>query len=385
MRKVIQIFIFFIFSCLNAQTAFHNIGNVQIHDNAEIGFHTNLINDGNFDQNLGFTGFYKRDGFLEVSGTKKVIFNDLEFDVEENLYLNNSVVVKNTVSFISGNIVTHRDVIDSSLEFLNYYVHSGEGDYTYVDGYVTSTSKDEFVFPVGDAGMLRPMILSKQEIVKTFMGAYFNENPNNPSTFNTSFDTSIKQNFLHKISDIEFWDLRGEDETEITLIWNNNSDIKTITDNLKSLRVVGWDKTSNKWVDLGGKNIKGDFDNGFVQSSKFIPDNYEIITIGSDFNFVLGTETFNSHNYAFSPNGDGINELFVIEGIELRPNNTLKIINRWGAQVYNKRNYNNTWDGKSQNKTTLTKNKGLPVGVYFYFLTLHDENVTHTGYVYIMR
>jgi len=385
MRKFLKLFFLLIYSCLNAQTAFHNIGNIQLHENAQLGFHTNLINDGNFDQNLGFTGFYKKRGFLEVSGTKNVIFNDIEFDVEENLYLNNSVGIKNTALFISGNVVTHRDVVDSTLEFLYYYVHSGEGDYALVEGYVTSTTKDEFVFPIGDADMLRPMILPKQESVKTFKGAYFSENPNTPSTFETSFDTSIKQNFLQNISEIEFWDLRGEEETEITLIWNSNSDIETITDNLNSLRVVGWDKTNNKWVDLGGKNIKGDFDNGFVQSSKFIPDNYEIITIGSDFNFVLGVETFNSHNYAFSPNGDGINDLFVIEGIDLRPNNTLKIINRWGAQVYSKKNYNNTWNGISENGATIKKSEGLPVGVYFYFLTLHDENVTHTGYVYIMR
>ena len=38
----------------------------------------------------------------------------------------------------------------------------------------------------------------------------------------------------------------------------------------------------------------------------------------------------------FSPNGDGVNETFTIDCIDQYPNNTLKVVNRWGNLVYKK-------------------------------------------------
>jgi gliding motility-associated-like protein len=50
---------------------------------------------------------------------------------------------------------------------------------------------------------------------------------------------------------------------------------------------------------------------------------------------VLGCQTILVHN-AFSPNGDGINEVFVIDNLEdvlCYPTNSLQIYNRWGVLV----------------------------------------------------
>jgi len=56
-----------------AQQSFHNFGNVQIHDQGQVGFHMDVINDGTFDQNSGFAGFYNQ-GSLTVSGTNRPVF-----------------------------------------------------------------------------------------------------------------------------------------------------------------------------------------------------------------------------------------------------------------------------------------------------------------------
>lgn len=61
----------------------------------------------------------------------------------------------------------------------------------------------------------------------------------------------------------------------------------------------------------------------------------------------------------FSPNGDGINDIFVIRGLEAFPNSTLHIFNRWGSVVFETTRYNNDWDGDN-----------LPAGTYFYILKL---------------
>ncbi|MGK0389847.1 MAG: gliding motility-associated-like protein, partial [Maribacter sp.] len=84
----------------------------------------------------------------------------------------------------------------------------------------------------------------------------------------------------------------------------------------------------------------------------------------------------------FSPNNDGVNDVFYIDGIEDFPNNRLCVYNRWGNKVYDKKGYNNEWFG------TWTGND-LPDGTYFYVLDLGAENegkpTIYNGYIQIHR
>nr|WP_247649168.1 gliding motility-associated C-terminal domain-containing protein [Lutibacter sp. B1] len=172
-------------------------------------------------------------------------------------------------------------------------------------------------------------------------------------------------------------------ETNVVLTWDSTSKINLISNDIKNLRVVGWDKITGKWVDLGSENVVGNINEGSIKSSKFIPNDYDVLTIGSDLRNVLGVIT--SKNYGISPNGDGINDTFVIEGLELYPNNTLKILNRWGAVVYSTTNYKNDWDGISEHELTIGKKTRLPAGTYFYILYLNGKKSSRTGYIYLNR
>jgi large repetitive protein len=81
----------------------------------------------------------------------------------------------------------------------------------------------------------------------------------------------------------------------------------------------------------------------------------------------------------FSPNGDGMNDVFVIEGLEKYPNNRLCIYNRWGNQILEVKAYKNDWDGKWNNKI-------LPDGTYFYLFDKGDGSTQlYSGYVQIQR
>ncbi len=87
----------------------------------------------------------------------------------------------------------------------------------------------------------------------------------------------------------------------------------------------------------------------------------------------------------FSPNADGKNDYFVIEGLENFPNNHISIYNRWGNLIYEKENYQNNWNGSWTigNKTT----KGiLPAATYFIVLDfgVNASLKPYTGYVEIM-
>ena len=80
-----------------------------------------------------------------------------------------------------------------------------------------------------------------------------------------------------------------------------------------------------------------------------------------------------------TPNGDGANDTFFIEGIENFESNELCVYNRWGHQVYQAKNYQNdwmgTWDGKE-----------LPEGTYYYvFLEQGINEAIAQGYLVIHR
>ncbi len=95
----------------------------------------------------------------------------------------------------------------------------------------------------------------------------------------------------------------------------------------------------------------------------------------------------------FSPNGDGVHDVFYISGlVNLYPNFQLQIINRWGNIVYDYTHNGNPltqpmwWDGFSSGRMTLNSNKQVPVGTYFYMLHFNKDNAKpRTGYVYLNR
>lgn len=66
-----------------------------------------------------------------------------------------------------------------------------------------------------------------------------------------------------------------------------------------------------------------------------------------------------------SPNGDGKNDVFIIQGLENYPNNRLSIINRWGDLVFEAAPYNNDWGGNANVGIVITENV-CPDGSYFY-------------------
>ena len=88
---------------------------------------------------------------------------------------------------------------------------------------------------------------------------------------------------------------------------------------------------------------------------------------------------------AFSPDGDGVNETFIIKGVENFPGNTLIIFNRWGNEVYNVTDYDNMWSGTSTSKLNVGGDK-LPTGTYYYiFDTKTEQYGVLKGYVYLKR
>ena len=86
----------------------------------------------------------------------------------------------------------------------------------------------------------------------------------------------------------------------------------------------------------------------------------------------------------FSPNGDEINDLFVIRGIDRFPGNSFVIFNRWGDKLFEATPYKNTWNGKSTTGLRVGGDE-LPVGTYFYILDLGEGSAIYKGTIYLNR
>ena len=79
-----------------------------------------------------------------------------------------------------------------------------------------------------------------------------------------------------------------------------------------------------------------------------------------------------------SPNGDGVNDFWIVQNIQLYPNNEVKVFDRAGRVVYSKKGYDNSWDG------TLN-GKPLAEDTYYYILDLGNGNAKLKGFITIVR
>lgn len=80
-----------------------------------------------------------------------------------------------------------------------------------------------------------------------------------------------------------------------------------------------------------------------------------------------------------TPDGDGINDTWRITNIDFYEDATIRIFNRWGEQVYYKKNYLQDWDGKN------TNGDALPDGTYYYVITFPDSDKNYKGAITILR
>lgn len=80
----------------------------------------------------------------------------------------------------------------------------------------------------------------------------------------------------------------------------------------------------------------------------------------------------------FTPNGDGINDIWAIKNIENAPNCTVDVFNRAGQKVFTSIGYGTSWDGSF-------KNKNAPAGTYYYIIDPRNGGAKLSGTVVVIR
>lgn len=121
--------------------------------------------------------------------------------------------------------------------------------------------------------------------------------------------------------------------------WFDNSVSSSIT-------IYPQDVTQEVWVNVTNEK-------GCISS--------DTIIVESCFNLIIPN--------TITPNGDGSNETWIIEGLYSYPNASISIYNRWGSMVYNTNNYSssNVFDGRDK------KGNKLPMDSYYYIIEIKNK------------
>lgn len=185
----------------------------------------------------------------------------------------------------------------------------------------------------------------------------------NPDFFSERDSIIISENFLKKqfISNCENDILLTEPENNFSYLYHAANSI-IVQDNYR----VNSSQSSNI-IMKAGKAIVLKYNTVVLQGTRYlariescVPDciNRDKIAIQK----------------GISPNGDSMNDSLDLS--ELCVNN-LKIFNRYGIVVYEKKDYMDDWYGQSENSN-------LPTGTYFYNIVLTSGEII-TGWIYLQR
>ncbi|MGI4022542.1 MAG: PKD domain-containing protein [Janthinobacterium lividum] len=80
----------------------------------------------------------------------------------------------------------------------------------------------------------------------------------------------------------------------------------------------------------------------------------------------------------FTPNNDGVNDVWNIKNLDRYENCMMEIFNRYGVKMFHSIGYGTAWDGRFNGKD-------VPMGTYYYVLNLKDGTKNYGGYVTVIR
>ena len=157
-----------------------------------------------------------------------------------------------------------------------------------------------------------------------------------------------------------------------------------------------WMVTSYAQNIVLSRQVIGSYGSSHSLSNMVIMDNAGEVAVKTDSsNTITLTQGFEQSNYAlspiiitlqppnaFSPDGDGTNDTWILPINDLYSENTVIVFNRWGEIIREFSNYNNldvVWDGSNKN------NQQVSTGTYFYVIEVSSQNISTSGWVQIVR
>ena len=398
----------------NGNAQFVNNGDVKVSKEAVLSVHmdyrnsaaANFINDGNthiFENwsNEGTVGYSKlekgktfftgkqdqRISGQGTSGFQNIIFDNASALVPFQLATN--IVVNTNSDFLVG--VIDADSYKGKMTFNENALHTNASDLSFVDGQVQKIGNKLFEFPVGDDLYFRPSYHAEgSSLENIYTTQYFYKNSN------TIHSHSSKDETIQLINNTEYW-MVIKDQGSEKIVLSLSLDANTTPSEFLNLDadtevvIVRWDETLKRWINEGGllsdRAANASPGARYTQLLTAQVSGYGMFTMALVKKVEPPKEDLIVYN-AISPNGDGLNDSFLIKGIDKYPDNTVEIYNRWGVKVYEQKSYNESdkmFRGYSDGRATVNREEKLPTGTYFYILQYDKEGkkIQKSGYLYV--
>jgi len=93
--------------------------------------------------------------------------------------------------------------------------------------------------------------------------------------------------------------------------------------------------------------------------------------------FTIYPDIFTVSSNSFTPNGDGVNDLWLLSGLESDKTAIVEVYNRYGRMVFRSRGYTTPWDGHHQGAK-------LPQGTYYYKISLRSGGQVVSGVISVI-
>jgi len=206
------------------------------------------------------------------------------------------------------------------------------------------------------------------------------------STGETSAKIQISEGGIYSVTSGNGTGCSSSDEIEVKIV--DNIDLKTSSE---SHRIEGGESAQ-----LGASGAEFyDWSPAESLDNPMIPNPIATPIETTEFT-VLGSNTFGCLDSAFvmvyvdekvtiavdaprsfTPNGDGMNDIWIINNLDVYEACPIRIFNRLGQNVYEASQYNNDWDGYMDGRE-------LPEGAYYFILTCSASEV-HTGDITLIR
>ena len=219
------------------------------------------------------------------------IFNDGEMgivDIQHNFFNGGSGIQP-------GIVGTDRTSTQGFLSFVGTASWTGASNSAFVDGYVKSYLTTAFIFPIGDNNKYRPAAVSAASLANPSNAAYYGVSAATAITSRLRggnepilptggpYNTSLMGTGVGSANNVEYWDINGTTSAKITLTWDANSAITS----LSSLSILGWNGT--QWVAIASTVDSTSLIGGsstlttgsITTNANLVPDTYGIYTLGT--------------------------------------------------------------------------------------------------------
>lgn len=349
---------------------FENHTSGKMINDGEFYFYADYNNEGDvsFTQNktTGYVVFEgKKSNIQKISGNAPSYFYNAIFNNASQFTISNETVYKGLVNFSDG-IVYMDHENGGAFVFLKGANHINTADKSHVDGEVEKIGNEQFKYPIGDGRYYRFASISAPALeADSFTGEYFLINSN------TQYPHKNKEGSIELIDNKEYWIIKKDHPTDsqvlVTLSWDERTTPTELLGNkTELLRVVRWDEAQKLWIDEGGVV---DFASKTVTTPVKM-ENYGVFTLGRIKKDWIEEGDVVIHNVV-TDNNDGNNDYFYIKNIQRYPENTVRIFNRWGREIYHTENYDsngNVFRGYAEGKGVINPGEKVPTGTYYYIV-----------------